>query len=119
MTGKVDKAIQALPSELYVSLIESFGRMAENEDGEVMSDDPEITFNLRKEQKDQEDVNEKSKFLLNWNVVKERSKVKEEDNETDELAAFASVFLARGQSEIDIQRVGTCNGTSGTEDLLE
>ena len=69
--------------------------------------DEEVTFSP---------VNDKSEgnqFVLNWNVVDKDEDVTESDKEVDkeEIEALATVFMSRGQSELDIKRVGTCNGT--------
>jgi len=76
--------------------------------------DEEVTFGPNRGSKN--DANE-SKFILNWNVIEEEPNDEngDESKENDEeLDVLANVFLSRGQSELDIKRVGTCDGTDST-----
>ena len=114
MTRKTDKSTQVFPTHNYnTRLAELIGKMSES--GEIAEEevDPEITFKNT-------NTTNKPSFTLNWNVVKESPDIKEGENKVaEEVEAFTAVFLARGQSELDIKRCGVCNGTSGTNDLLE
>ena len=115
MISKTDKSTQVFPTHNYnTRLAELTKKMSES--GELKEEeevDPEISFKPA-------NAANKPRVTLNWNVVKEGSDTKEdEDKVAEEIEGFTAVFIARGQSELDIKRCGVCNGTSGTDDLLE
>ena len=119
MTDKIDKAIQAVPSHPYDTRLANLARrMSENESGEIREEevDEEITFKLP----NTKNTTNKPSFSLNWNVVNESSDNQETtDKVAEEVEAFTAVFLARGQSELDIKRCGVCDGISSVDDLIK
>ena len=80
--------------------------------------DDEVSFGPNAFLANRDEV-EKSEFILNWNVIEDEQENHEVKNEIaagdrEEMEALATVFMSRGQSELDIKRVGTCDGTDST-----